>query len=121
MVGFLGGLAQNYNSNFISNIKEGEETYVVVEADEFDRSFLTLHPYIAAVTNVDADHLDIYGTADSVIGAFNDFVAQIKPDGQLFVCSHIHELKRQKRVNLRFRNSRPSSTQYSLCGWMCGV
>lgn len=92
MVGFLGGLAQNYDSNFIANIKEGEETYVVVEADEFDRSFLTLHPYLAAVTNVDADHLDIYGTADSVLTAFNDFVSQIQPEGKLFVCSHINEL-----------------------------
>lgn len=97
MVGFLGGLAQNYNSNFVSNIKAGEETFVVVEADEFDRSFLTLHPYLAAVTNVDADHLDIYGTAASVIGAFNDFVAQIKPEGQLFVCSHITELTAPKQ------------------------
>ncbi len=97
MVGFLGGLAQNYNSNFISNIKADEPTYVVVEADEFDRSFLTLHPYLAAVTNVDADHLDIYGTADSVIGAFNEFVGQIKPEGHLFVCAHIHELKAKNK------------------------
>ena len=84
MVAFLGGLLQNYNSNFLLNIKEGETTYVVVEADEFDRSFLTLKPSVAVVTNTDPDHLDIYGDEKSFREAFNQFVSQINPGGKLF-------------------------------------
>ncbi|MGB5499131.1 MAG: UDP-N-acetylmuramate--L-alanine ligase [Maribacter sp.] len=66
---FLGGIAENYNSNFIS---KGSEI-TVVEADEFDRSFLQLHPDIACVTSMDADHLDIYGNSSSIENAFRDF------------------------------------------------
>jgi UDP-N-acetylmuramate--alanine ligase len=66
---FLGGIAQNYNSNFIS---KGHEI-TVVEADEFDRSFLQLSPNIACITSMDADHLDIYGDASSIESAFKDF------------------------------------------------
>jgi len=68
---FLGGIAENYKSNFIS---KGTEI-TVVEADEFDRSFLTLSPDIACVTSMDADHLDIYGDENSIQDAFRDFVA----------------------------------------------
>lgn len=66
---FLGGIAENYNSNFIS---KGTEI-TVVEADEFDRSFLTLRPDIACVTSMDADHLDIYGDAATIEDAFKSF------------------------------------------------
>ena len=66
---FLGGIAENYNSNFIS---KGHEI-TVVEADEFDRSFLQLSPDIACITSMDADHLDIYGDASSIEDAFKDF------------------------------------------------
>ena len=66
---FLGGIAENYNSNFIS---KGTEI-TVVEADEFDRSFLTLSPDIACVTSMDADHLDIYGTAEEIEKSFVAF------------------------------------------------
>jgi len=66
---FLGGIAENYNSNFISRGFE----ITVVEADEFDRSFLQLHPDIACVTSMDADHLDIYGDTSSIENAFIDF------------------------------------------------
>ena len=66
---FLGGIAENYNSNFIS---KGHEI-TVVEADEFDRSFLQLSPDIACVTSMDADHLDIYGDSSSIENAFKDF------------------------------------------------
>ena len=58
---FLGGIATNYNSNFLI----GDNNVVVVEADEYDRSFLTLHPDIAVITSMDADHLDIYGDAEA--------------------------------------------------------
>jgi UDP-N-acetylmuramate--alanine ligase len=66
---FLGGIAENYNSNLIL----GEDKVSIVEADEFDRSFLQLSPDIACITSMDADHLDIYGNHDALIQSFNDF------------------------------------------------
>lgn len=80
--GFLGGIAANYNTNMILN--EGEEPVAVVEADEFDRSFLTLCPHTAVVTAMDADHLDIYGDEDSLKASFRRFVGQIDQGGKLF-------------------------------------
>ncbi len=68
---FLGGIAENYKSNFISRGTE----ITVVEADEFDRSFLTLSPDIACVTSMDADHLDIYGSAQEIEKSFTDFAS----------------------------------------------
>ena len=78
---FLGGIAENYNSNLIL---EGNKV-TVVEADEFDRSFLTLSPDLAGITSMDADHLDIYGDAASLVDSFNAFTKKIKPNGKLFV------------------------------------
>ena len=78
---FLGGIAENYQSNLI---QQGEEI-VVVEGDEFDRSFMQLFPNIAAITSMDADHLDIYGDAEALQKSFRDFAAQVKEDGVLFV------------------------------------
>ena len=80
--GFLGGIATNYNTNMILN--EAEESVAVVEADEFDRSFLTLSPCMAVVTAMDADHLDIYGDKDSLKTSFRQFVGQINSGGKLF-------------------------------------
>jgi len=77
---FLGGITQNYGTNFIPN-KGKENMICVVEADEYDRSFLTLHPLAAVVTSTDADHLDIYGDAEQVIESFQLFVNQIQPKG----------------------------------------
>jgi len=76
---FLGGIAVNYNSNFWSN----ERNVCVVEADEYDRSFLKLSPDIAVITAMDADHLDIYGTEEAVQQAFIDFSGKLKKDGLL--------------------------------------
>lgn len=76
---FLGGIATNYNSNVLF----GDNNTLVVEADEFDRSFLTLHPDIAIVTSMDADHLDIYGDESHLVESFKQFTSQIKPDGKL--------------------------------------
>ena len=77
---FLGGITQNYGTNFIPN--KGQENIVsVVEADEYDRSFLTLYPQAAVVTSTDADHLDIYGAAEQVLESFQLFVNQVKPGG----------------------------------------
>jgi len=76
---FLGGIATNYGTNFWSH----EKNVVVVEADEYDRSFLKLAPNIAVITAVDPDHLDIYGTAEEVVKAFGEFSDKIKPGGVL--------------------------------------
>ncbi|MFL0353939.1 UDP-N-acetylmuramate--L-alanine ligase [Xanthomarina sp. GH4-25] len=78
---FLGGISENYNSNLILN---GTEVSVV-EADEFDRSFLTLSPDIACITSMDADHLDIYGDASELIKSFEDFSKRVKTNGKLFI------------------------------------
>lgn len=77
---FLGGIATNYNSNVLLDSKAKT---VVVEADEYDRSFLELYPDIAIVTSMDADHLDIYGEKESLDESFNLFVSQIKYSGKL--------------------------------------
>jgi len=81
MTAFLGGISENYNSNLILN---GAEV-TVVEADEFDRSFLTLSPDLACITSMDADHLDIYGNAAELEKTFKDFSECIKPNGKLFI------------------------------------
>lgn len=77
---FLGGIVENYNSNLIG---EGK-TVTVVEADEFDRSFLHLHPNLACVTSMDADHLDIYGDTASIEASFVEFAHKVTPEN-LFV------------------------------------
>lgn len=76
---FLGGIATNYQTNVLF----GSNEIMVVEADEYDRSFLTLHPDIAVVTSMDADHLDIYGDKNSMVQAFQTFASQLKADGKL--------------------------------------
>lgn len=78
---FLGGISVNYNTNYW---KTGEETIVVVEADEYDRSFLKLTPEIAVITAMDADHLDIYGTVDALKQAYIDFTGKISAQGALW-------------------------------------
>ncbi len=90
---FLGGISQNYNSNLLVNAHSSK---VVIEADEFDRSFLHLHPHTAVVSAIDADHLDIYGTHDELIKAFQDFTSQIVQDGILL---YKHGLDFTPRVN----------------------
>jgi len=76
---FLGGIATNYDSNVLF----GENNTMVVEADEFDRSFLTLYPDVAIVTSMDADHLDIYGDRSHLVESFTQFVSQTKEGGRL--------------------------------------
>ena len=78
---FLGGISEDFNSNFLF---EGQE-YSVVEADEFDRSFLRLSPDVACITSMDADHLDIYGSKSELIKSFIEFANRLKPNGKLFV------------------------------------
>jgi UDP-N-acetylmuramate--alanine ligase len=79
---FLGGIATNYNTNLLIDAKSKN---TVVEADEFDRSFLTLVPNIAIVTSTDADHLDIYGAHSELLQSFQLFVDKINPSGTLIL------------------------------------
>jgi len=81
LTAFLGGISENYNSNLILS---GTEVSVV-EADEFDRSFLTLSPNLACITSMDADHLDVYGDSSELKKSFEDFSKRIKPGGKLFI------------------------------------
>ena len=78
---FIGGIVENYNSNLIGSGK----TITVVEADEFDRSFLHLHPNIACITSTDADHLDIYGDKASIEASFREFAGKVADKNKLFV------------------------------------
>lgn len=78
---FIGGISENYNTNFIQN---GDEI-ILVEADEFDRSFLTLYPDIACITSIDPDHLDVYFNEQSLYDSFTDFTNNIKNEGVLLV------------------------------------
>ena len=78
---FIGGITENYHSNLIQNGTE----ISVVEADEFDRSFLTLRPDFACITSMDADHLDIYSSEEDLVETFRAFTKKIKPSGKLFV------------------------------------
>ena len=94
---FLGGISSNYNSNFIS---DSTSEYTVIEADEFDRSFLRLKPFASIVTTTDADHLDIYGDDAEFQKGFHDFVGLIDPMG--FLVKH-----------LRTAVSHPNSISYA--------
>ncbi len=107
---FLGGIVENYNSNLIGSGK----TITVVEADEFDRSFLHLHPNIACVTSMDADHLDIYGDASAIEDSFREFANKISDKSKLFVPKgvqlealtiSIDEESTFKAFNVRIENS----------------
>jgi UDP-N-acetylmuramate--alanine ligase len=76
---FLGGISKNYDTNLLM----AESRYTVIEADEFDRSFHRLSPLMAIVTAMDADHLDIYGTHEAMIEAYNEFIEKIRKGGSL--------------------------------------
>jgi UDP-N-acetylmuramate--alanine ligase len=91
---FMGGISRNYNTNLLLGDADAGQTYVVVEADEYDRSFLTLHPLLAVITSADADHLDIYGDAGHVRESYELFAKQVRPEGLLVVQKNVdNELK----------------------------
>ena len=89
---FLGGIALNFESNFV----EGDSDYVVAEADEFDRSFLHLYPNIAAIMSMDADHLDIYGNIEAMHDTFHQYVTQVQSGGFVF---YKYDLPLRPKVN----------------------
>lgn len=80
---FLGGIARNYNTNLLLGSNRDGKNIVVVEADEYDRSFLTLHPDLAVITSMDADHLDIYGDKNYMEESYRLFAQQVKHGGEL--------------------------------------
>ena len=84
---FLGGITQNYNSNLILSGKS-KEAVVVVEADEFDRSFLHLNPNEAVLTSADPDHLDIYGDEQTILEGFRQFLSLVDKKGKIYIQSH---------------------------------
>ncbi len=90
---FLGGISVNYQDNYIASHKGDAFKYIIVEADEYDRSFLRLHPDVAIITSIEADHLDIYGTLEALESAFDEFAGQVKPKGRIIVESdYAHKL-----------------------------
>lgn len=100
---FLGGISSNYGKNFWSSDKQ----VAVIEADEYDRSFLKLSPDIALLTAMDADHLDIYGTAEEVEAAFIQYSSNIKPNGTLLAKHGLHrsaELKGDNKLTYSLQN-----------------
>ncbi|WP_339701298.1 UDP-N-acetylmuramate--L-alanine ligase [Algoriphagus aquimarinus] len=89
IVAFLGGITQNYQSNLILGDKKSKEkTLVVVEADEFDRSFLRLHPNEAVLTSADPDHLDVYGDEQHILDGFLEFTKLVDKKGRLYIQQH---------------------------------
>jgi len=84
---FLGGISKNYGTNLL--LSDNSE-YVVIEADEFDRSFHWLTPYATVITATDADHLDIYGTEEAYLESFNHYTSLIQPGGALIMRQGIH-------------------------------
>ena len=104
---FLGGIAVNYNSNFWTS----EKNVCVVEADEYDRSFLKLSPDVAIISSMDPDHLDIYGTAENMQQAFIDFSARIKPGGLLlskYGLTRTDDLKATEHLTYHLQNENAS-------------
>ncbi len=95
---FLGGISKNYGTNLLLS---DESEYVVIEADEFDRSFHWLTPFASVITATDADHLDIYGTKEAYLESFNHYTSLIRPGGALIVRKGIElEPRLQEGVSL---------------------
>ena len=86
---FMGGISKNYDTNLLLGDPTKSETYVVVEADEYDRSFLTLHPYLSVITSCDADHLDIYKNHQFVKEGYELFANLIQKEGKLIVNKNV--------------------------------
>lgn len=86
---FMGGISKNYNTNLLLGDIDDKNAYMVVEADEYDRSFLTLSPTIALITSADADHLDIYGDENHVKESYELFAQLVKENGTLIVKKNV--------------------------------
>lgn len=87
-IAFLGGISNNYNSNYIG---DPDPQWLIAEADEYDRSFLRLSPQIASISAIDADHLDVYGSEEALLSAFALFANRLPPQGILIAARGIAE------------------------------
>ena len=107
---FLGGISTNYGTNYL---KTGSgDDWMIVEADEFDRSFLQLEPHIALISSIDADHLDIYGTEAALLESFSDFTQKIISGGTLVMKSGLQIPKRTDIEHFSYHLER----QADFCG-----
>ena len=102
---FLGGISKNYKSNLITTEKSD---IVVIEADEYDRSFLHLQPFVATITSADPDHLDIYGNKENYLEAFAQFTERIREDGYLIIHEGLEVTPRTKPGVKTFTYNRES-------------
>ncbi len=94
---FLGGISKNYGTNYILST---ESDYVVIEADEFDRSFHWLRPWMSVITSTDPDHLDIYGTKEAYLESFRHYTTLIQPGGALIIRKGL-EMKADVQAGVR--------------------
>ena len=100
---FIGGIARNIDSNVV--IGEERDDLVVMEADEFDHSFLKLSPYVSIVTSIDADHLDIYGDYQHLVESFNEFVNKTADDGLVIYHSNLPIKTNKKHITYGLENA----------------
>lgn len=100
---FIGGIARNIDSNVV--IGAENDNYVVMEADEFDHSFLQLSPYVSIVTSIDADHLDIYGDYQHVADSFNEFVNKTADDGLVIYHADLPIKTAKKHITYGLENA----------------
>lgn len=110
---FLGGIASNYETNYVSPEGNKKADLMVVEADEFDRSFLRLDPDIAIITAVESDHLDIYGTVEELEKAYSEFAHKVKAGGTLIVHEDVNIPLPDDRLVLRYGTALSSRMQAS--------
>lgn len=101
----IGGISKNYESNFITS---GKENIIIVEADEYDRSFLHIHPDIAVISAMDPDHLDIYKTTAEMTRSFHDFAGNIKPGGRLIIRNGLEIKLNEDTKRIDYASDEPS-------------
>lgn len=106
---FLGGISVNYNSNFWPS----ENNVSVCEADEYDRSFLTLSPDVAVISSMDADHLDIYGTKENMENAFAEFTSKLKPGGLLITKYGVADKNISSPLHIRYSLQNNNADAYA--------
>lgn len=95
---FLGGISKNFYSNLVIGQQDRDQQVMVVEADEYDRSFLQLHPDYAIITSLDPDHLDIYGSREAMVASYHQFAAQVKKPEQLVVKQGLDKQLNMSRI-----------------------
>ena len=100
---FIGGIARNIDSNVV--IGEEQDEFVVMEADEFDHSFLQLSPFVSIVTSIDADHLDIYGDYQHLVESFNEFVNKTSDDGLVIYHENLPIKTDKKHITYGLENA----------------